>query len=1169
MKLTLSQRILIGFIACGVLLLGVGIFSIKNSDKLITSSNLVNHTNVVISEFQQLLVFSTEIEISIRGYIITGDFKFVQTLIDDKIKIDTHLQKVKELTLDNPSQQKNIEDLREKFNLHILYSSKCLDLRKESFEKAKEFFTSDAGSQIELDIEKIISDSKLTEESLLVNRTKLSINDVSTFKIIFGILLFIVLIILIIVYGIVASNLTSLRKADEETARKNWLLTGNIELTDRLIGLQSIDDLAHSIISLLCTYLKANIGAIYLFQDSDKTLHLSGQYAFSATDGAKLKFRINEGIIGQAATEQKTFQLSDLDESQISITSTILNTKPKHIIIAPFLFEEKTLGVIEIGSLTKFTETEIKFINLSMDIIGISVNSAIDRKQILTLLEQTQIQKEEKENRAAELIIANKELAFQNDEKGKRAEELSLANRELAEQAEELQTQQEGLRQMNEELGDQAQNLIQQQEELQMSNEELQQQTQILELKNIEVEAARNNIEIKTKQLEVSSKYKSEFLANMSHELRTPLNSLLILSKDLSENRKGNLDSIQVECAEIIYKSGHDLLLLINEVLDLSKIEAGKMSVNIENVSLQQITDDIMVTFKHQAEMKGLKLTCNLKANLPTTIRTDSQRLTQILKNLISNAIKFTDHGNVIINVFRYSQTTINISVTDTGVGIMEDKQLAIFEAFQQADGGTSRKYGGTGLGLSISRELAKLLGAEIKVISKINEGSTFSIILPNEFFDKNATETSIIENKNVLPFNQNSSNGNSIHNYAEIKDNRNAIKSGDKVVLIIEDDIKFAEILLKQANSKGFKCLSATSGEEGLTLAIQYNPNAIILDMNLSGMNGNQVLHELNSNPSLRHISVHTILASENSLNNIKEGLIEYIVKPIAKDNLDNAIARIENNISRKLKNLLIIEENESSRKATRKLIENGNVKCFEAKNGEEAITLYSQNHIDCIILDIVLPDISGFDLIRNLENIIDHTLSPIIVYTGKELTKEEDYELQKYAESIIIKGIKSEERLLDEAALFLHRTISNLPKSKQLIMNNVHDNNLLFQSKKILLVDDDIRNVFALSKILSERGLEIINAENGKIALEMLNLHSNIDLVLMDIMMPEMDGYEAMRRIRAQRRLKNLPIIALTAKAMKEDKQKCIDAGANDYITKPIDVERLLSLMRVWMSN
>ena len=924
----------------------------------------------------------------------------------------------------------------------------------------------------------------------------------------------------------ISTMTNSLRETTKSNEKHSWLTNGQNQLNTKLIGVQNVEVLTDHIIRFLCSYLNANIGTVYLYNDKSKTLELSGQYAYASPKTIKRTFALKEGLIGQAASDKKQISITGITGEQMHILSSVLDVKPKHLLITPFLLDENLLGVIEIGRLTEFNETEFEFINDSMNIIAISVNSATDRKQILDLLEETQVQ------------------------------------------SEELLTQQEELKQMNEELEEQTQNLKQQQEELQMSNEELEEQTQSLEEKNTEVEASKQDIEKKSKQLEISSKYKSEFLANMSHELRTPLNSLLILSKDLSENKKKNLDSIQVESAEIIYKSGCDLLVLINEVLDLSKIEAGKMTLNIEKVTLSNFGDDLVRNFKHHAEQKGLILTCILNKELPEFISTDAQRLNQILKNLLSNAIKFTEKGSVIISIDKYTERNIIITVTDTGLGIQKDKQMAIFEAFQQADGGTSRKYGGTGLGLSISRELATLLGGEIIVKSEINKGASFSLILPLEIFpEKEITDlkdsidpvlktTSAITDINFL-------------DYPSLDDDRKTILKDDKVLLIIEDDLIFASILLKQAYKKGFKCLSASTGEDGLVLASKYKPQAIILDMGLPGISGNEILHDLKANPALRHIPVHIISASDPSLTHFNDGAVEYLMKPIDKKDLEVAFTKIENFVNRKIKNLLIIEDSENSRTAIRLLIEKDDINSLEAGTGKEALKIYQENHIDCIILDLGLPDMSGLDLIRELRKTEGKNLSPIIVYTGKRLTMAENNELQKYSNSIIIKGTKSEERLLDETALFLHRTISNLPESKQLMPDKLYDKEIAFHEKKILLVDDDMRNIFALSKILKDRGMEVLKAENGKIALEMLNIHHDIDLVLMDIMMPEMDGYEAMKGIRSQLKSKNLPVIALTAKAMKDDKQKCIDAGANDYITKPIDVVRLLSLMRVWLSN
>ncbi|WP_276504863.1 response regulator [Terrimonas pollutisoli] len=919
----------------------------------------------------------------------------------------------------------------------------------------------------------------------------------------------------------------SLRETTAENEKHTWLTTGQNRLNEKLRGDQGIEELASNTIAFLCGYLKANIGSVYLLNEKENTLTLSGQYAFSSENGngIRKKFNSGEGLIGQVAHEQKQMFLTDIKDEDIRIVSSVLDAKPRHLIITPFMFEGKTLGVIELGRLTDFTGTEKEFIKSSMESIGISINSAISRKRIQELLEETQVQ------------------------------------------SEELQSQQEELRQVNEELEEQTQNLKQQQEELQMTNEELEEQTQALEVRNKEVESARGDIEQKTRQLEISSRYKSEFLANMSHELRTPLNSLLILSKDLSDNKSENLTKEQVESAGIIYKSGQDLLTLINEVLDLSKIEAGKMVLNIEKLALKKLADGLYGDFKHQAEQKGLGLNVNISKQLPEYIHTDPQRLNQILKNLLSNAVKFTEQGSITVNIYGNGENKIAISVTDTGIGISQGKQLTIFEAFQQGDGSTSRKYGGTGLGLSISRELAKLLNGEITLTSKTGEGSTFTLVIPQEIQHKEAVISIVPED--IDRFKKVPVNANAFLNYPAIEDDRKAIGEDDKIVLVIEDDLKFAEILLKQAHNKGFKCLAAATGEDGLVLAEKYLPHAVILDIDLPGISGYKVLSQLKSNPFLRHIPVHIMSVEERSLKPIKEGAVEYLNKPINKRQLDEAFNRIENFIDRKMKHLLIVEDDENSRKAIQKLIGNGDVRCFEAGTGKEALAIFEENHIDCIVLDIGLPDVSGFELIRKFEKKKEKIIPPVIVYTGKELTREENAELQKYAETIIIKGVKSEERLLDETALFLHRTISNLPETKQRLIASLYDKDIIFKGKKILLADDDMRNVFALSKILKEYGMEVIKAENGINALEILDRHGEIDLVLMDIMMPEMDGFEAMRKIRLQPKFKQLPVIAVTAKAMKEDKQKCIDAGANDYISKPVEVDRLLSLMRVWLSK
>ncbi|MEG9328457.1 response regulator [Salinimicrobium catena] len=926
------------------------------------------------------------------------------------------------------------------------------------------------------------------------------------------------------VLGIALQDMAkSLKEGSEAREKHNWQTTGLNKLNERLMGNRDVQELCEQVIFFLAEYLKVQIGAIYLFDSESNILSLEGHYGYPAADKVKSEIKLKEGLIGQAAYDKKEILLQDYEEESKQISSASFNAFPKTILIIPFIFEERVLGVIELGKLSELEQQEIEFLDAAIENISLAVHSAIARKKVQELLKETQVQ------------------------------------------SEELQTQQEELRQMNEELEEQTQNLKQQQEELQMTNEELEEQTQALEAKNKVIEAAKVEVEQKTEQLEITSKYKSEFLANMSHELRTPLNSLLILSRDLAENKQNHLDEEEIESAEIIYKSGHDLLMLINEVLDLSRVEAGKMTLNVEKVRLTTIIDDLLKLFKYQAYQKGLELKSNLDKNLPEFLETDPQRLNQILKNLISNAIKFTEKGYVSLEVRRKGEDEVEFVVKDTGIGIKKEKQNTVFEAFQQADGGTARRYGGTGLGLSISREITRLLGGSISLESEPGQGSVFMIQIPI----KSTAELIVAESKPLLIQDlQKKVMSKDFLDHPAIEDDRKQLQKEDKRVLIIEDDLQFSKILKKQAHEKNFKVIAASTGEDGLILAEKFKPDAIILDIDLPGMNGHQVLADVKANPRLRHIPVHMVSVDERTLDPIRQGAIEYLMKPIEKEDLDRAFSRIEDFVNRKMKNLLIVEDDQNSRKAIKKLIGNGDVQCLEAETGHQALQEMATRTIDCIVLDMGLPDMNGFDFIQELERIYEK-VPPIIIYTGKELTKEENDVLEKYADSIIIKGVKSEERLLDETALFLHRTIQNLPDQKRQIINHLYDKQSIFNGKRILVVDDDMRNVFALSKVLKEKGMEVTKADNGVKAIEALKNNPNIDLVLMDIMMPEMDGYEAMQKIREEGKFRDLPIIALTAKAMRDDKQKCLDAGANDYITKPVDVPRLLSLMQVWLSS
>lgn len=673
----------------------------------------------------------------------------------------------------------------------------------------------------------------------------------------------------------------------------------------------------------------------------------------------------------------------------------------------------------------------------------------------------------------------------------------------------------------------------------------------------------------------------------MSHELRTPLNSLLILSQDLANNSIGHLDENEVESAEIINKSGQDLLNLINEILDLSKIESGKMIMNFEMVSLSDIIGKSQRNFKRLIEDKGLNFKIHISENIPENIYTDVQRADQVIKNLLSNSLKFTQEGDITITCSLpvndvdlslsglNSNKTLAISVKDTGIGIPHAKQREIFEAFQQADGGTSRKYGGTGLGLSISKELAKLLGGELQLESEPGKGSVFTLYLPlqnntrqldlNKSISSHDEKFSKKEEK-VGTTNQ-AKKTNTELKALSIADDRNKLVKDKKTILVIEDDPQFAKILYKQCQQSGFNCIAAASGEDGLALSAEFSLDAIILDIKLPGIDGYTVLDRLKENAETRHIPVHMMSGNDENSDVFRMGAIGYLTKPVSANQLSETFVKLENYIERNVKNLLLIEDDKNIRKSIRKIIDHKDVFISEAGNGETALDMIASEQYDCMVLDLGLPDMTGFELLDKLEKENKKGIPPVIVYTGRELSQEENIKLQQYTNSIILKGVKSEERLLDETALFLHHVVADMPKNQQKIIKNLHNKEELFKGKKILIVDDDMRNVFALSKILEAKGLIITKAVNGKMALDVLNREEKFDLVLMDIMMPVMDGYEAMQNIRNDVKLRSLPLIALTAKAMKNDREKCIAAGASDYLTKPVNIDKLLSLMRVWM--
>jgi CheY-like chemotaxis protein/signal transduction histidine kinase len=789
--------------------------------------------------------------------------------------------------------------------------------------------------------------------------------------------------------------------------------------------------------------------------------------------------------------------------------------------VLPVLFEGQIKAVVELASLGDFTDLHIGLLEQLTSSIGVVLNT----------IEATM--------RTEGLLTQSQQLAT------------------------ELQTQQKELQQTNEELAQKAKLLAEQNAEV--------------ERKNQEIEQARRALEEKAAELAMTSRYKSEFLANMSHELRTPLNSILILGQQLADNADGNLTPRQVEYSKTIHGAGTDLLNLISDILDLSKIESGTVTIEIERLAFADLRDVVERNFRHEAENRSLFFTTEFTARIGPAITTDPKRLLQVLKNLLSNAFKFTEHGGVRLVVDVATQgwtpdhpvlvqapTVVAFAVSDTGIGIPPEKQRIIFEAFQQADAGTARKFGGTGLGLAISRELAHLLGGEIRLHSVPGSGSTFTLYMPVTYAENPAARALPLQAERHAGYRPSVAAA----PVAEpLPDDRDDLEPDDFVLLIVEDDPHYASVLLDLARERGFKGLVANRGVEALALARKYLPTAISLDIFLPDMLGWSVLSQLKRDRATRHIPVQIVTVEEERQHGLERGAFAYLNKPLTTDGLKEALDRIKTFAVPRVRRLLVIEDDPAEQMSIAELIGNSDVEIETAGTGAEALSALRARPFDCVVLDLRLPDVSGFDLLASVQD--EPTLRdvPIVVFTGKELSHEEELELRRMAKSIVIKGVQSPERLLDETALFLHRVIDNLPANKQRMLDSLHETDEPLVGNKVLVVDDDVRNIFALSSLLERHGMEVLSATTGKEAIGVLDATPEVALVLMDIMLPEMDGYETMRRIRAEARFRRLPMIALTAKAMKGDREKCIEAGASDYIAKPVDTDQLLSLLRMWL--
>jgi HAMP domain-containing protein/CheY-like chemotaxis protein len=915
--------------------------------------------------------------------------------------------------------------------------------------------------------------------------------------------------------------IANLRETTERNKEQDWLKTNVARFTSMLQGQRDLATVAKMLLADLVPLVKAQQGTIYQMTvgtNGVSSLKLLAGYAQNASQPDIIPLGV--GLVGQCAVDKQRILLDEVPKDYTRVMSSLGETPPASILVLPLLFEGEIKAVIELASIHPFSSTNLIFLEQLTQSIGVVLNT----------IEATM--------RTDGLLTQSQQLTA------------------------ELQSRQSELQQTNEELANKARLLAEQNEEV--------------ERKNSEVEQARRALEEKAAELALTSKYKSEFLANMSHELRTPLNSILILSQQLAENSAGNLSTKQIEFARNVNSSGSDLLHLINDILDLSKIESGTVTVEAEQISFAGLRDNIDRNFRHVAENKNLPFNIDFSTELPRYLVSDSKRLQQILKNLLSNAVKFTAQGHVHVRVgfaatgfstdhpvLSRADRVVAFAVEDTGIGVAPDKQRLIFEAFQQADAGTSRKYGGTGLGLAISRELASLLGGEIRLVSVPGQGSTFTLFIPLEYTGPATSNIATLNRGSIVQY--------SVEVPATreepIADDREDIGTADPVLLIIEDDPHYARIVLGLARDKGFKGIVANKGAMGLSLAREYHPSAISLDIFLPDMLGWTVLNNLKLDPMTRHIPVQIVTLDEERQHGLSHGAFSYVVKSPTTDALESAFERLKKFTASKTKRLLVVEDNDIERQSIVELLGHSDIELTAVGTGQEAFEALKDRPFDCVVLDLRLPDMSGFELLKKMQE--DRTLPdvPVVVFTGKELTADEEGQLKATAKSIVLKDVQSPERLLDETALFLHRVVSELPIAKQKMLESLHGSSEVLRGKKVLVVDDDARNIFALTTVLESHEIVAMSATNGRDAIDLIESTPDLSMVLMDIMMPDMDGYQTMREIRNNPSFRSLPMLALTAKAMKGDREKCLDAGASDYIAKPVNTDQLLSLMRVWL--
>ncbi|GGI26739.1 response regulator [Pedobacter mendelii] len=1185
MKTTLKNNLRLGLGLSLIILFISSLASYVSIRNLIKSTDLVKHSDEIILNVEGVISTLKDAETGQRGYLLTGNRIFLVPYNGASDKSLVALNKIAESTKDNQQQQRSIAELKDIMIRRLAIIKSTIEIKSLG---GKVDPTVLFQGKVYMDQARAVVNRMVKEEQRLLEKRSIELNKLTSYTpilIVFAAILAIVITlffyrkvsvdfderiklqkeiedkkyemekrILAIKeiaqqisngnYGVTLDSQSrddigelseslntmssSLKKSFDTLAENEWLQTGVANLNVKMVGEKDVFHLADDIIEFLAAYTNSQIGAIYLLKE-DSYLYLEGQYALQGGNLAE-SLALGEGLIGQAVKSGKQILLNEIPQGELTITYATGNIKPTQLLVLPIVRNGISIGGLELGTIGTFSDLQLHFLNLILSDVGTALLGAQNRLKLQQLLEETQAQSEE--------------LQVQHTE-------LEGMNAELEAQAQKLQASEEELRV--------------QQEELLQSNQELEERSSLLEEKNELIEERNVEIQQKAEALELSTRYKSEFLANMSHELRTPLNSILLLSRLMAENEA--MDREHQEYAEVIQSSGQGLLNLIDEILDLSKIEAGKMELDRANIKVDEIMLNMRSLFNPVARDKKLKLVIDKSDGTPEYFHTDKMRLEQILKNLLSNAIKFTNQGSVTLNIEKNENlNAIIFKVTDTGLGIAPDKQAMVFEAFQQADGSTRRKFGGTGLGLSISRELAKLLGGYIDLKSKENQGSTFTLTLPidkNKGFEDIEHPLEKVVNVELI---QKATRLTVPNIPQEIEDDRDNIEPDDKVILIVEDDTPFAKTLLDFTRKKNYKGLVAVRGDVGIEMAKAYKPLAILLDIQLPVKDGWQVMEELKADPDTRPIPVHIMSSLQVKKESLLKGAVDFINKPFAFEHMQEIFQKLEHALSRHPKKVLIVEENEQHAKALSYFLGNFDIQTEIVNQVGDSVSALHKSDVNCVILDMGIPDKHAYETLEVVKKTPGLENLPIIIFTGKSLSKGEESRIKQYADSIVVKTAHSYQRILDEAGLFLH-LVEEKNKDQAKAPKKFSELQDVLKGKTVLVADDDVRNIFSLTKVLEQHQMHVLTATDGKEALKLLNENQSVDVVLMDMMMPELDGYETTSAIREDIKYRNLPILAVTAKAMMGDREKCIAAGASDYISKPVDMDQLVSLLRVWL--